>query len=161
MTAAAASALGGANVAAFLDMLAISEGTDIPSQDTRDRGYDVIVGGQLFNDYRDHPRILVALPRYRIKSSAAGRYQFLRSTWDDLRARLRLSDFGPVSQDLAAVALLKQCGAYELIRLGRFDDAVVAARRIWASLPGAGYGQKEHALESLRVAYRTAGGRLA
>ncbi len=62
MTAAAASALGGANVAAFLDMLAVSEGTDIPSQHSRDRGYDVIVGGQLFNDYRDHPRVLVSLP---------------------------------------------------------------------------------------------------
>ena len=32
---------------------------------------------------------------------------------------LGLPDFGPVSQDRAAVALLKQCGAYELIRLGR------------------------------------------
>lgn len=160
MTAAAASALGGANIAAFLDMLAVSEGTDIPSQHSRDRGYDVIVGGQLFNDYRDHPRVLVSLPRYGIKSSAAGRYQFLRSTWDDLRARLGLPDFGPVSQDRAAVALLKQCGAYELIRLGRFDAGVNAARRIWASLPGAGYGQKEHALETLRVAYRAAGGGL-
>ncbi|EKT4100364.1 TPA: glycoside hydrolase family 104 protein [Stenotrophomonas maltophilia] len=160
MTAAAANALGGTNVAAFLDMLAVSEGTDIPSQRSRDRGYDVIVGGQLFTDYRDHPRVLVSLPRYGIKSSAAGRYQFLRSTWDDLRARLVLPDFGPVSQDRAAVALLKQCGAYELIRLGRFDAAVTAARRIWASLPGAGYGQKEHALETLRAAYRAAGGAL-
>ncbi|MDA5341588.1 glycoside hydrolase family 24 protein [Stenotrophomonas maltophilia] len=160
MTAAAASALGGANVAAFLDMLAVSEGTDIASQRSRDRGYDVIVGGQLFETYRDHPRVLVSLPRYGIKSSAAGRYQFLRSTWDDLRARLGLPDFGPVSQDRAAVALLKQCGAYELVRLGRFEAAVGAARRIWASLPGAGYGQKEHALETLRAAYRAAGGAL-
>jgi len=160
MTAATASALGGANVAAFLDMLAVSEGTDIPAQRSRNRGYDVIVGGQLFNDHRDHPRVLVSLPRYGIKSSAAGRYQFLRSTWDDLRARLDLPDFGPVSQDRAAVALLRQCGAYDLIRLGRFDAAVAAARRIWASLPGAGYGQKEHALETLRAAYRAAGGLL-
>lgn len=158
MTAAAASALGGSNIVAFLDMLAISEGTDVPGQRSRDRGYDVIVGGQLFNDYRDHPRVLVSLPRYGIKSSAAGRYQFLRSTWDDLRARLQLPDFSPVSQDRAAVALLKQCGAYELIRLGRFEAGVVAARRLWASLPGAGYGQKEHALEALRAAYRAAGG---
>ena len=37
MTAAAASALGGANIAAFLDMLAVSEGTDIPSQRSNDR----------------------------------------------------------------------------------------------------------------------------
>ncbi|HDS0948124.1 TPA: glycoside hydrolase family 104 protein [Stenotrophomonas maltophilia] len=160
MTAAAAGALGGTNVAAFLDMLAVSEGTDIPSQRSRDRGYDVIVGGQLFSDYRDHPRVLVALPRYGISSSAAGRYQFLRSTWDDLRRRLDLPDFGPVSQDRAAVALLRQCGAYELVRVGRFEAAVSAARRIWASLPGAGYGQKEHALDTLKAAYRAAGGAL-
>lgn len=80
MTAAAASALGGANVAAFLDMLAVSEGTDIPGQRSRDRGYDVIVGGQLFDTYRDHPRVLVSLPRYGIKSSAAGRYQLDRKS---------------------------------------------------------------------------------
>ena len=35
---------------AFLDMLAWSEGTDNGPQ-TRNRGYDVIVGGELFTDY--------------------------------------------------------------------------------------------------------------
>ncbi|MDP4381039.1 lysozyme, partial [Escherichia coli] len=31
-------------------------------------------------------------------------------------------------------------------------------RNIWASLPGAGYGQREHSLEKLVTAWRTAGG---
>ena len=35
---------------AFLDMLAWSEGTDNGRQ-TRNHGYDVIVGGELFTDY--------------------------------------------------------------------------------------------------------------
>ena len=35
---------------AFLDMLAWSEGTD-NDQETRNHGYDVIVGGELFTDY--------------------------------------------------------------------------------------------------------------
>jgi muramidase (phage lysozyme) len=161
MTAAADAALGGRNVAAFLDMLAISEGTDDGRQRTADRGYDVIVGGGLLTDYRRHPGTLVDLPRYGIKSSAAGRYQFLRATWADLAQRLSLTDFGPVAQDLAAVALLRQCGAYALVRSGRFDQAVHAARRIWASLPGAGYGQHEQSLDKLRAAYRKAGGQLA
>lgn len=40
---------GGVNVVAFLDMLAWSEGTDNGKQPTKDHGYDVIVGGRLFN----------------------------------------------------------------------------------------------------------------
>ena len=38
---------------AFLDMLAWSEGIDNGRQKTRNHGYDVIVGGELFN-YSDH-----------------------------------------------------------------------------------------------------------
>ena len=41
---------------AFLDMLAWSEGTDNGRQKTRNQRYDVIVGGELFTDYSDHPR---------------------------------------------------------------------------------------------------------
>ena len=37
-------------------MLAWSEGTDNGRQKTRNHGYDVIVGGELFTDYSDHPR---------------------------------------------------------------------------------------------------------
>ena len=44
---------------AFLDMVAWSEGTDNGRQPTRNHGYDVIVGGELFTDYSDHPRKLV------------------------------------------------------------------------------------------------------
>ena len=36
---------------AFLDMLAWSEGIDNGRQKTRNHGYDVIVGGELFTDY--------------------------------------------------------------------------------------------------------------
>ena len=39
-------------------MLAWSEGTDNGRQKTRNHGYDVIVGGELFTDYSDHPRKL-------------------------------------------------------------------------------------------------------
>lgn len=55
---------GGANVLAFLNILAFSEGTSTikASED----GYNVMVGGKLFNDYRSPPRILVDIPRYGI-----------------------------------------------------------------------------------------------
>ena len=52
---------------AFLDMLAWSEWTDNGRQKTRNHGYDVIVGGELFTDYSDHPRKLVtAKPKTQI-----------------------------------------------------------------------------------------------
>ena len=41
---------------AFLDIVAVVEGTDNGRQKTRNHGYDVIVGceGKLFTDYSDH-----------------------------------------------------------------------------------------------------------
>ena len=51
---------------AFLDMLAWSEGTDNGRQ-TRNHGYDVIVGGELFTDYSNHPHKLITLnPKLKI-----------------------------------------------------------------------------------------------
>ena len=57
-------------------MLAWSEGTDNGRQKTRNHGYDVIVGGELFTDYSDHPRKLVTL-NPKLKSTGAGRYKLL------------------------------------------------------------------------------------
>ena len=59
---------------AFLDMLAWSEGTDNRRQ-TRNHGYDVIVGGELFTDYSDHPRKLVTL-NPKLKSTGADATSF-------------------------------------------------------------------------------------
>ena len=67
---------------AFLDMLAWSEGTDNGRQKTRNHGYDVIVGGELFTDYSDHPRKLVTLNQTQI--NGAGR-QLLSRWWDAYR----------------------------------------------------------------------------
>ena len=61
---------------AFLDMLAWSEGTDNGRSKPEIHGYDVIVGGELFTDYSDHPRKLVTL-NPKLKSTGAGRYQLL------------------------------------------------------------------------------------
>lgn len=143
------------NVSAFLDMLAYAEGT--PRYGNQD-GYNVIVGGATFESYHDHPRQLVWLPAYKIKSSAAGRYQFLTRTWDDLAKRFNLPDFTPASQDLGAVHLIRQCQALSLIHDGRISEAIHACRRIWASLPGAGYGQRELAIDELLGVYASAGG---
>lgn len=143
------------NVAAFLDMLAYAEGTP---RHGHDDGYDVIVGGKTFDSYDYHPRVMVWLPAYEIHSSAAGRYQFLIRTWDDLVERFHLPDFTPASQDLGAIHLIRQCKALALIHEGRIRDAFHACRKIWASLPGAGYDQRELATDELLSVYEAAGG---
>ncbi|WP_312976093.1 glycoside hydrolase family 24 protein [Atlantibacter hermannii] len=143
---------------AFLDMLAWSEGTDKPGQPTRNRGYDVIVGGTLFNNYADHPRKMIDLPRLRIKSTAAGRYQLLARYWDAYRRQLGLKDFSPASQDAVALQQIKERRALELIDSGNIRQAIDRCSNIWASLPGAGYGQYEHKVEDLLKKFREAGG---
>lgn len=149
---------GGKNVLAFLDMLAFSEGTDNGRQKTNDHGYDVIVGGALFSGYADHPRKLVDLPKLKIKSTAAGRYQVLARYYDVYKVQLKLPDFSPLSQDKIALQLIKECRALKMIQDGNIKDAIVACSSRWASLPGAGYGQHEHKIETLVDAYKKAGG---
>ncbi|KAG1318901.1 hypothetical protein G6F63_015001 [Rhizopus arrhizus] len=152
---------GGVNVVAFLDMLAWSEGTDNGKQVTKDRGYDVIVGGKLFNGYRDHPRVLVDLPKLKIQSTAAGRYQLLRRYYDAYRKSLGLKDFSPMSQDLIALQQIRERRALPLIQAGKIPEAIKAVSSIGASLPGAGDGQHEHKLADLLAMYRKAGGAVA
>ena len=143
---------------AFLDMLAWSEGTDKPGQQTKNRGYDVIVGGSLFTSYADHPRKLIDLPRLKIKSTAAGRYQLLARYWDAYRKQLGLKDFSPASQDAVALQQIKERRALELIDSGSIRQAIDRCSNIWASLPGAGYGQFEHKADALIEKFKAAGG---
>ena len=144
------------NLTAFFDALAYSEGTDNGVQPTHDRGYDVLVGGKLFQNYADHPRVYNA----KLNSTAAGRYQILDDIFDAYKERLKLPDFSPASQDKIALQLIKECKALININLGNFDIAIHQCRSRWASLPGAGYGQHEQKIEALRKVYVKAGGKV-
>ena len=145
------------NQKAFLSMLAWAEGTDNGRQPTTNRGYDVLVGGSLFTDFTDHPRRLVRL-RPGLASTAAGRYQLLARYFDFYRRLLKLPDFSPESQDAIALQQIRERGAIPDIEAGNFAHAVNRVRNIWASLPGAGYGQHEQKLADLERVYRLAGG---
>ena len=146
------------NLKAFLDMVAWSEiGGALLAQS--DDGYDVIVGSTakhpiLFDDYNEHPR------RYQKaqNSDAAGRYQFMGRYWMHYKAELLLPDFDHESQDKWAVQLIRECHALQLIEAGRFGEAVNACRSRWASLPGAGYDQRENKLADLETEYLRCGG---
>ena len=141
---------------AFLDMLAWSEGTDNGRQKTRNHGYDVIVGGELFTDYSDHPRKLVTLNPTQINRRrtlpASSRW------WDAYRKQLGLKDFSPKSQDAVALQQIKERGALPMIDRGDIRQAIDRCSNIWASLPGAGYGQFEHKADSLIAKFKEAGG---
>jgi muramidase (phage lysozyme) len=152
---------GGINVLAFLDMIAWSEGTDHPRQSSNDDGYDVVVGGGLFRGYNDHPRKLVSLPRRGSKSTAAGRDQLLARYWDAYRKQLDLCDFGPINQERIALQQIRERRALADIQAGHIHAAIAKCRNIWASLPGAGYGQHEHKAGDLLARFEAAGGVIA
>ena len=154
------------NRKAFLDMLAVSEGTST-SPATRNKGYDVIVTGidkrpEIFTDYSDHPfakgRKSKQINSRGLTSNASGRYQFMLRDWAHYKAQLNLPDFGPESQDLWATQLIRERGALPLVDGGNFVLAVARVRNLWASLPGAGYSQPEHNIKTLIDAYIKAGG---
>ena len=138
-------------------MLAWSEGTDNGRQKTRNHGYDVIVGGELFTDYPDHPRKLAdAKPKTQINRRRTLPASFPlvgclpQAVWPE---RL-LSE----KSDAVALQQIKERGALPMIDRGDIRQAIDRCSNIWASLPGAGYGQFEHKADSLIAKFKEAGG---
>ncbi|HDN9511165.1 glycoside hydrolase family 24 protein [Aeromonas salmonicida] len=141
-------------VAAFLDMIAFSEGT----RGRGDDGYNKLVNpAGFFDSYATHPNVLVQV-NPTLKSTAAGRYQFLSKHWAHYRDQLGLPDFGPESQDAWAIQLIRERKALDDVLKGRIPQAVAKCANIWASLPGAGYGQREHKLADLLTKFTEFGG---
>ncbi|KUY80123.1 MULTISPECIES: glycoside hydrolase family 104 protein [unclassified Burkholderia] len=171
-----ASAAGGQNVVAFLDMLAASE-IDAWTRRNSDDGYNVLVGSHgpitkkssargtyiiparllTFPSYAKHPGIL----NTELNSTAAGRYQLLSRYYAPYASLLKLDDFSPVSQDMIAIQQIRERRALPLIAAGRLVAAIKACSNIWASLPGNDYGQHQNELTMLTAAYRAAGGVVA
>jgi muramidase (phage lysozyme) len=157
------------NRVAFLDMIAHSEGTST-SPATKCDGYDVIVTGsdgqpEIFTDFSDHPfaggRKSKVINSAGLRSNASGRYQFMLRDWAHYKALLALPDFSPTSQDKWALQLIRERHAIDLIDAGLFAEAVTRCSNLWASLPGAGYGQHENQISALQGVYILSGGALA
>ena len=123
---------------AFLDMLAWSEGTDNGRQKTRNHGYDVIVGGELFTDYSDHPRkschakLKTQINRRRtLPAFPVGWMPTARSlAWKTSLRKVRT---------LWYWQQIKERGALPMIDRGDIRQAIDRCSNIWASLLGAGY----------------------
>lgn len=73
--------------------------------------YNVIYGGKTVDDLSSHPDIATPItegPNAGKSSTAAGKYQFIKPTWDEAARALGLTDFSPGSQDRAAAWLAKK-----------------------------------------------------
>jgi lysozyme len=155
------------NRAAFLDMISHSEGTDRAAD-----SYRVVFGFKhTIADLSDHPAVtgewhgepldFLGPTYYGLISTAAGRYQVTKHTWQALQGALNLPDFGPASQDAAAILLIKQKGALDMVDSGRVVDAVNLCHSVWASLPGSTSGQPQRTMADLVKTYTDAGGAFA
>ncbi|CQJ66097.1 lysozyme [Yersinia intermedia] len=133
----------------YLDVLSKAEGT----ASYANSGYNTMFGGDQFYDSSDHPRQLKDFTQTdgtTNKTSAAGRYQFTSSSWDDAAKALNLTDFSPRSQDLAALFLIQRAGQLENVTNGNFADATSGLGGMWASLPSSNYAQPKRSWEEIQ-----------
>lgn len=116
---------------ALLDTIRYAEGTWLGGDPS---GYRVMFGGDKTTSLERHPNRVIRTSGY--SSAAAGAYQFMPGTWGPLQQRLGLKDFGPQSQDFAALELVRQRGARDLINKEGFTPDVAAKLAPeWASFP--------------------------
>lgn len=158
----------GANIAAFLAVLRSAEGTANAADPYR----VCYAYRHTIDDLTDHPALTGEWRGERLSdamcknagfgpgcvSTAAGAYQIIKPTWKTLKAALNLPDFGPASQDAAAVELIRRRGALQDVSAGRFALAVGKCRNEWASLPGNYAKQGQRSMETLASWYQQNGG---
>lgn len=126
------------NARKMLDLIAATEGVKY--------GYNTLFGNQKIDDLSWHPNIKKPFTQTDGQTkytTAAGRYQFLKDTWDGVAKQYGLKDFSPQSQDLGALALLAQNGALPYVLKGDFGTAIKKSGSTWASLPTSPYAQNK------------------
>lgn len=138
-------ALSNPNVRKMLDVIANAEGVK--------HGYNTIFGNERSEDLKAHPNVKKEFTQTDGKknsTTAAGRYQFLKGTWDKVSKKYGLTDFSPENQDLAAVALILGRGALGDVIKGDFTKAVGKLGSEWASLPSSNYAQPKKSWKDIQ-----------
>jgi muramidase (phage lysozyme) len=140
---------------ALLDTIRYAEGTWTQGDE---RGYRTLYGGGVFQGLSHHPNITV---HKRYSSAAAGAYQFLPGTWNEVARQLRLPSFEPPYQDQAALHLIERRGALQLVdQRGISREVVARLAPEWASLPthrgSSHYGQPVKSYTDLQRFYAEA-----
>ena len=124
------------NMRKMLNLIASSEGVK--------HGYNTLFGNQQFSNLGTHPNVRKAFKQTdgtTNYTTAAGRYQFLNGTWNNLAKQYGFRDFSPQSQDLGAIALIAGRGALDDVLNGRWESAIGKLGKEWASLPSSTYKQ--------------------
>ncbi len=133
-----------AKIRAFMRMIRVGEGTVGLS------GYEKLFGGSSFiknnrKTFSEHPQ--VKIKSNGLTSSAAGAYQVMGYTWNDMkvkRDKYGILDFSPKYQDLFCLVLLKckvKGNTIGDIIGGNIKKAIENSSWEWASLPPGRYGQ--------------------
>lgn len=118
------------NVRMFLDIIAEAEGVK--------HGYNTLFGNTRFEDLSAHPGVRQSFTQTDGKknvTTAAGRYQFLKPTWEGLERNLGISGMTPENQDRGAVELMREKGVLDDVMQGDFRGAAERLGETWASLP--------------------------
>jgi muramidase (phage lysozyme) len=123
----------GMNMRKFSDLISKSEGTA-----DYENPYAVGFGGTQIEDLSKHPG---AMTKYKqtdgstINTSAAGKHQFIGSTYADMAKKTGKKDFSPASQEANFTQLMKDKGVYDMISNGDFAGAINKLGSTFASLP--------------------------
>ena len=146
------------NARALLNAIADAEGTS----GHPNNGYNTMFTGKQFSGSTDHPR---AIQRSGgLASDAAGRYQFLSTTWDSY-AKGR--DMSPANQDAVALDLVALKQGVDIAD-GLSKQEIYKLGREWASIeggpqgvPGGSYGgQAKYSADEFMRMYQGYGGKV-
>ncbi|MFZ4677173.1 MAG: glycoside hydrolase [Nodosilinea sp.] len=132
------------------------------AESNTDQPYNVLYGGDMVQKLNRHPDIcieIVAGPNQGNCTTAAGRYQFLTSTWQEKARHYHPKSpswfgvwgnysFDPESQDLVVYHWLKDDAAWNLdiptaLREGRLEEVLQRLSGTWTSL---GYGIESNSM---------------
>jgi muramidase (phage lysozyme) len=135
-------------VRALMRTISASESNDL-------KPYSLLYGGQYFSDWSQHPNQCIVIqsgPNNGNCTTAAGRYQFITSTWEE-KVRLyhpnpdgwlfwQHYSFDPISQDRVVYRWLSDAEAWgvnipELLKKGQLNEVLSRLSGTWTSL---GYG---------------------
>jgi muramidase (phage lysozyme) len=143
---------------ALHDALAFAEGTE--GRGGKD-GYNIAFTHREFASCARHPNMTICSGR--LCSTAAGRYQFLKSTWDMVARGINARNFEPENQEKGAVYLVTEIRNVNVpngraMTAAEFSNAMSKLSYEWASLPPGRYGQPVKTQSQMRTDYcRNAG----